>query len=239
MTFDIISTGSKGNAVLINDSILIDCGVSFKKLKPVIADVKLILLTHIHSDHFNLTTLKRISEEKPLIRFACGKWLIEPLLRIGIAPNRIDVLEPNLQYGYQISGTYTVVSPVRLVHDVENVGYRIFSNSELLPPAKAASPSDVFPIPNEKLLYITDTATLGGITAKDYDLYLIEANYDNEEIEQRIAEKLKNGQYAYEIKNKHRHLSKEQADDFIYANAGPNSRYVYLHCHEGLLYNEE
>lgn len=220
MIFDIISTGSKGNAVFINNSILIDCGVPLKKLKPVISYIKLILLTHIHSDHCNLTTLRRLSEERPLVRFACGKWLLAPLLEVGISPGRIDVLEPNQQYGYTINGVNTIVSPVRLVHDVENVGYRVFSNSE-------------------KLLYTTDTATLGGITAKDYDLYLIEANYDNEEIEKRISEKLKNGQYAYEIKNRHRHLSKEQADDFICANAGPKSRYVYLHCHEGLLYNEE
>ena len=30
----VISTGSKGNAVLLNDEILIDCGVPFRELEP-------------------------------------------------------------------------------------------------------------------------------------------------------------------------------------------------------------
>lgn len=53
MTYNIISTGSKGNAVVINGRILIDCGVPFKALEPVKKDLRLVLLTHIHSDHFN------------------------------------------------------------------------------------------------------------------------------------------------------------------------------------------
>ena len=35
MRYNIIATGSKGNAVVINDVILIDCGVPFKLLEPV------------------------------------------------------------------------------------------------------------------------------------------------------------------------------------------------------------
>ena len=35
MFYNIISTGSKGNALVIEDNILIDCGVSFTKLKNV------------------------------------------------------------------------------------------------------------------------------------------------------------------------------------------------------------
>ena len=53
MEYNIISTGSKGNAVVINDVILIDCGVSFRALKDVYKNIKIVLLTHIHSDHFS------------------------------------------------------------------------------------------------------------------------------------------------------------------------------------------
>ena len=52
MTFDEIATGSTGNAVVINDSILIDCGVPFKALEPVMKELKLVLLTQVHGDHF-------------------------------------------------------------------------------------------------------------------------------------------------------------------------------------------
>lgn len=49
MEYDVISTGSKGNAVVINREILIDTGVPFKSLESVYKDLKLVLLTHIHS----------------------------------------------------------------------------------------------------------------------------------------------------------------------------------------------
>ena len=43
MTFDVIATGSTGNAVVINGSILIDVGVPFKSLEAVKKDLKLVL----------------------------------------------------------------------------------------------------------------------------------------------------------------------------------------------------
>lgn len=49
MEYDVISTGSHGNAVVINREILIDIGVPFKSLKDVYKGLKLVLLTHIHS----------------------------------------------------------------------------------------------------------------------------------------------------------------------------------------------
>lgn len=48
MNCEIISTGSKGNAVILNGSILIDCGVSSRKLEPYAKKLKLVLLTHVH-----------------------------------------------------------------------------------------------------------------------------------------------------------------------------------------------
>ena len=40
--------------------------------------------------------------------------------------------------------------PIKLYHDVPNCGYRIFIN-------------------DKKIIYMTDTKTLEGITAKNYD----------------------------------------------------------------------
>ena len=49
MEYEIIATGSTGNALVLNKNILIDVGVSFKSLKSVYKDLQLVLLTHIHS----------------------------------------------------------------------------------------------------------------------------------------------------------------------------------------------
>jgi L-ascorbate metabolism protein UlaG (beta-lactamase superfamily) len=219
MIYNIISSGSKGNAVLINKAVLVDMGVSYKAVMPYINDINIILLTHIHSDHFRHSTIKQIAENKPLIRFVCGEWLVEPLLRAGVQPNRIDVVEIGYIYSYTVKNASVHLSPVKLYHDVQNYGYRININGF-------------------KIFYATDTSTLDGISAKNYNLYMMEANYGEEEIKMRIDRKMMKGEFAYELKAKDRHLSKQQADKFIYENAGGKSEYVYLHCHDGVIFEE-
>lgn len=206
--FEIIATGSKGNAVVINKIILVDCGVNFKALEPYYRALKLVLLTHIHSDHFNKTAIKLLARERPTLRFACGKWLVNDVIACGVAKANIDVLDFDIMYNY---GVCNVIS-IPLAHDVPNCGWKIH-----------------FPI--GKVIYATDTSNLNGVIAHDYDLYLIEANYDDEDIREKIHEKEANGEFAYERRVLRTHLSKAQCDDFIYSNIGSHGRYVYMHCH--------
>lgn len=206
--YHVISTGSKGNAVIINDFILIDCGVPFKAVRPFAPKLKLVLLTHIHSDHFRPSTLRTLSQERPTLRFACCKWLVADLVAAGVSAGSIDVLEPGVMYGYGICN----VIPVALVHNVPNCGYKIH-------------------FPQGKVFYATDTYNLNGISARNYDLYMVEANYEDEVILQKIANKKAAGEYAYEVHAMRNHLSKAKCDDFIYRNIGPGGEYVYLHRH--------
>ena len=206
--YTIISTGSEGNAVVINKFVLVDCGVTFKALQPYYKDLKIVLLTHIHSDHFQKTAIRLLAQERPTLRFACGPWLASALLECGVSQNNIDILSPNTIYNY---GACNIIQ-FPLVHNVLNCGYKIH-----------------FPI--GKVIYATDTNNLNGITALDYDLYMIEANYIDEEIQEKIKEKQANGEYAYELQVLRNHLSKAKCDDFIYRNIGRNGVYVYMHCH--------
>ena len=208
--FNIISTGSKGNAVILNDVILIDCGVPFKAIKPYIKYIKLVLLTHIHSDHFNKTTIKKLASERPTVRFACGRWLVEAVVNCGVSKNNIDIIDFNNIYAYSLCN----IIPEFLKHDVPNCGYHIH-----------------FP-DGKKVFYATDTNNLNGIKAPNYDLYMVEANYEDDVIRQKIKEKEMAGQYPYEKRVLKTHLSKAKCDDFIYSNAGAKSEYVYLHCHQ-------
>jgi len=205
---EIVSTGSKGNAVIVNDIILIDCGVPFKLIAPFYKTFKLVLLTHIHGDHFNRSTIRKLAKERPTLRFGCCRWLVKPLVSIGVPLTNIDVFEVDIMYGY---GLFNII-PVPLVHDVPNCGYKIH-------------------FPAGKAFYATDTHNLNGITARHYDLYMIEANFEDDVIREKIAAKKEAGEYAYERRVLKNHLSKEKCDDFIYRNIGPNSEYVYLHCH--------
>ena len=214
--YQVIRSGSKGNAVILAGNIMVDCGVPWKAIQGLHRKLQLVLLTHIHSDHFNPTTIHRLAAERPLLRFACGRWLVKPLLDCGVEAHRIDVMEDGRSYSYR--SLYNI-EPVPLVHDVPNFGYKIMLYGTDGRPWR-------------KIFYATDTGNLNGIKAPDYDLYLLEANYGEEEIKKRMSEKKANGEYSYEHRVVKTHLSLEQCNDFIYENIGPNGEYVYLHQHE-------
>lgn len=199
---EIIKTGSKGNAVIYNKIILLDCGVPYSLLKDRVKDLKLILLTHEHKDHINIYTIKKILEQKPSIRIGCGEHML-PFLE-GI--RKIDVYQANLSYDYNIFK----ISPIHLFHDVPNFGYRIFFE-------------------NYKIIHATDTYTLEHITAKDYDLYAIEHNCDEEKAMQTIIEARENGDFTHKERSFNSHLSEQQARDWLYKNANKNSKIFKLH----------
>lgn len=216
MNYNIISTGSKGNAVVINNFILIDCGVTFKALKNVYKELQIVLLTHIHTDHFKPQTIKRLAEERPTLRFGCCEWLVGDLVNAGVDKKQIDVFEIGKIYDYKAFK----VSPIKLYHNVPNCGYRLF-------------------IDGEKAIYATDTSHMLGIKAKGYDLYMIEANYTDEDLQERINAKLEAGEYCYELNVASRHLSHEQASEWLMENMSFHSEYVFLHQHQSKKKSQE
>lgn len=208
MNYKIISSCSTGNATIIRNIILIDCGVTFKRLEKYYKQLKIVLITHIHSDHFKKETIRKLAQERPTLRFACCKWLLKPLLECGVNRNNIDILQIGTKYDYKL---FKII-PIKLYHDVPQCGYRVLFD-------------------DYKVIYATDTKTLEGISAKNYDLYLIEGNYDEDEIEKRIKQKQQECKYIYEHRAKKSHLSKQQATDFLLENMGENSEYVFMHEH--------
>lgn len=208
--YNIISTGSKGNALLLNEKLLIDCGVAYKHIKDY--DFKAVLLTHKHGDHFKKSTIKAIAKNKPLVKFITPYYLAELLIDCGVEKRDINIIETDIWYDIGIAK----VSIFPLKHDVENVGYKVIIN-------------------DKKFFYATDTADLDGIEAKGYDIYFIEANHTEEDIKQRLITKIEKGEYTYEQRAMETHLSKEQADEFLVTNVGPNSQYVYIHEHKEII----
>ena len=199
----VINSGSEGNAVIYDKAIMVDCGVTLKALEAVKRSLKIVLLTHQHGDHLKLRTLQRLQAERPTLRIACADFLLERLEGL----KNIDVLQVGKLYDY---GAFKV-SPVKLYHDVQNIGWRIFLNS------------------GQKIFHATDTAHLEGITAKGYDLYAIEHNYCEEYIQQAIEEARANGEYTHAYGNINTHLSIQRARAFIEANRKESSEVLELH----------
>lgn len=204
MNYKIINTGSDGNCTIIDEEIMIDCGVSYSKLAPYINKVKLIILTHIHCDHFNKMTIRRIAKERPTLRFGCCEWLLQDLINCGVNLENIDLYTIGKKYDY---GQFQLI-PIKLYHDVKQCGYRVFKGGK-------------------KLIYATDTYTLDGIKAIEYDYYLIEGNYQDEaELKSRAKDSY------YESRVKRTHLSKEYATNWLLDNMGLNSVYEWMHEHK-------
>jgi hypothetical protein len=206
--YHILSTGSEGNAVIIHDFVMVDCGVSWKLIEPYAKSLRLVLITHIHVDHLKKQTVKRLAAERPSLRFGCGRFVVPSLLNAGVRESNIDILDADVMYGY---GPVNVI-PVVLTHNVPNYGYKLHFR-------------------DGKVFYATDTGNLAGIVARHYDLYMVEANYGEKEIQERIKKKEEAGLFSYEHSVLKNHLSLEQCNDFIYRNIGPGGEYVYLHQH--------
>lgn len=200
--YNIISSGSKGNAVIYFGCILLDCGVNFKALKPYVNDINIVLLTHKHLDHINIKTLKSFQFERPTLRIGCCEWML-PVLE-GF--KNIDIYEIGELYDYG----FFKLSPIKLYHDVKNCGYRLFKDKV-------------------KLIHATDTAHLNGISAKEYDLYAIEHNYNEETINETIERKQLRGEFSHEKGAVNSHLSEQQAQQFFFENKGDNSKIIRLH----------
>lgn len=199
--YNVIATGSKGNCEIYCSSLMVDIGVPYSKIKPYVKDVKIVILTHVHQDHLNMTTLRRLCFERPGIRIVAGEHIrstLEGAKNVDICP-----IGQWFDYGW------FKVSPVKLYHDCENVGWRIFVKQ---------SNGDYF-----KIFRATDTSTLEGITALNYDLYAIESNYN----EDTISEQIESNFYKRGAVNSH--LSDQQARDFIDQNRGEHSQVLRLH----------
>lgn len=200
--YKLIKSGSSGNAIIYHSSIAVDCGVPYLAMKPFEKDLKIIILTHRHKDHININTLKTLQSNRPTLRIGCCEWMLPGLKGL----KNIDVYEIGLIYNY---GEFKL-SPIKLYHDVPNCGYRIFKG-------------------DHKIFHATDSGHLEGISAKRYDLYSVEHNYDSEKANMAIEIAKQTGEFCHAVGSIKTHLSFEQAWAFINENKKDDSITVKLH----------
>lgn len=208
MDYEILKTGSTGNSILLGNGLLLDCGVPFKLIEPHLKKIKAIFISHEHKDHLNINTLKRIHELRPTVRFIVGFWLKRYLDISGIKKSNIDYLKANKTYEYNL---FKII-PFVLIHDVKNFGIKIYDKTT-----------------KEKILYAVDTQKIDHIRAVNYDLYLIEANYDEEKLEENIKLDKEAGAFSYGERVKETHLSIQKSSEWLLENAGCNSKYEFIH----------
>lgn len=215
MKFEIIQTGSDGNCTIVDGRIAIDIGVPWYKLEKYAQDLKLVLCTHQHGDHFNPRTVKALARRRPTLRWACGFWMAEHLIAAGVDRRNIDALDMNAWYKYQIGkDEWISVNGFETRHDVRNCGWRLFKSWK------------------DTIFYATDLGTLEGIQGKGYSVYLLEANYTEADLQKRLEEKIEAGEFAHESRVAETHLSWEEAAEWLQQNMAPDSVWIPMHQHK-------
>jgi L-ascorbate metabolism protein UlaG (beta-lactamase superfamily) len=154
--YEIISTGSKGNCVVIDD-IMVDCGVPFKKMKDYLYDVSVLLLTHIHSDHIKESTLKNIVVMFPHIEIY-GNYEVAQVF----SEYPIKVINTGVPF---TTRNGILIEAFECIHDVVCYGY-MFNTSGL------------------DVIYATDTSDLRHAPDRKFDYFFIESNHDEKKLVQ-------------------------------------------------------
>lgn len=199
-----ISTGSsKGNCYKYN-SLLLDFGCSFSKIKPYIEEVKMIYITHEHGDHFNVSAVRQLYKHGYNPLFIAGVHMEQFFIDNNV--QRYKIVELNKRYNF---GGY-LLQPLKLYHDVENYGLDIEHE-------------------NKKGIYLTDTRHLQGISAKDYDFIIVEYNHCKLQIERSILNAQQQNKYTHLIGSQNSHLNFQETDEFIKENAKLGTEILKVH----------
>lgn len=196
-----ISTGSQKGNCYIYSSLMLDCGIkSYIHISEYIEEIEVIFVSHTHTDHARFNVMDKIGSIHKEILFIGSHALKDTFEELELNHKIIEENEVFEYKGYRFA-------LIKLYHDVPNYGLRILHD-------------DI------KGIYITDTAHYEGIVAKNYDFFVVEANYD-EVKHLKLAENSKNpARYTNAFNS---HASIEQCDQFLDLNAKEGSEILKVH----------
>jgi len=204
ITIKLIASGSTGNAYKISDgktSLLIECGIAFKKIQQAInfkmSELSGVLITHEHPDHCKAT-----------------KDMIKAGIKCYMSAGTAKALELSSSHSINIVsalkqfkvGSWTVL-PFDVIHDAaEPLGFLLVSEKN-------------------KILYLTDTAYCP-YSFNELTIIMIECNYQQTVLKQNIVA----GIVDYGMKERllKTHMNLSQVVGFLKANDLKATRTIYL-----------
>lgn len=210
MKLSVLSSGSKGNSVLIdanNTKILIDLGVTksyteerLKELEVDPEEIDAILITHTHVDH--------IQGLKVFLKKYHPKLYVNKII-LSLLHEFID------DFNYELYDTPSFkikdleIEVINTSHDVKgSVGFVVKDD-------------------NKSVVYITDTGYINNKYFKklsNHDLYIMESNHD--------VEMLMNGTYPFHLKKRilsdKGHLSNDAAAFYLSEFIGDKTKTIIL-----------
>lgn len=225
MTFDIrvVGTGSSGNCVVIDNSLMIDAGLSVTDMKADLATVSAVFVTHQHGDHANPAMVNHLARHRPaLLRSRVYMNTSTKTALQSKVPKHHDVLArcPVIT-GHDWETTVRVLNGRRyhvkaftLVHNVENYGF-VVTNED-----------------GDTLIYATDTETMRHAPQQRYDYILVEGNWDEDKFSEMI------GTHDIAIQQRAlqnlRHLSVQKFEEFVRKYGHDETVSYQMHCSNDL-----
>lgn len=132
---------------------MVDCGVSFNKIKEYLYGIKYLLLTHIHSDHIKPSTLDQIKKMYPTI-VIIGNYEVHQTYKVDRIANA----------GYLLETDDYDLMPFECVHDVVTYGF-------------------TWTYEYQTVIYATDTSSMKYAPKGQYDYIFIESNHSEKKLE--------------------------------------------------------
>ena len=217
MQVSILASGSTGNTSLITTGqhkILMDAGLSGKKIKNLLADVgvdineiDLAFLSHDHSDHSSGlgVLMRRYPKIDAFANTGTWDYLIDTN-KIGKLPvEQINTIEPGQT---KTLGDLTVTA-FATSHDAAEPQYYVFESG------------------GKRVAFLTDTGYVSENVEgeiKDADAYMMEFNYD--------PMMLREGPYSWSLKQRILsdvgHLSNEEAGQALVDVVTPKTKHIFL-----------
>lgn len=256
MTFhvNILSTGSQGNCIIIDNIIMLDAGITKSRVESEfhinIEKLEMVFVSHKHSDHKSIPLIKYMIESGTAVHIPLA--VKEELYEKGMIDidNKKNIhLHSNTQFSYNfqdIDYTFTLIPQKH--HDIINYAIVIEKGGE-------------------RLLYVTDLDTVNptdvspGLThLGKFDVIIMEGNYDelwlreyitdsieaivgeddpenlmnDEELGRWVSRHYKElpkdmASNLYRAKQNMRHLSKQQARAYVSNHLRKDGRYYEVH----------
>ena len=230
MPYNLIASGSGGNCIIYKDNVMVDIGIKLKDREliiPYLDNIKVIIITHRHSDHIQIPLMKWLIKEYPDITYMyiqdVRDYLDEKLVKkvkgetVQIEVPKEVIIEPLKVYNLGIMK----FQPINVYHDVPNIAlYAQFKD-------------------RYRLFHATDTHTLEGIKIpRDTDLIAVEHHHEIDHYDELIAEKALNDEFSHELGAKNVHMAFEVAEQFLIDNEIEDATVLRLHMSSDGYYDE-
>ena len=205
LDYRIISSGSYGNAVRIRN-VMIDCGISFSKMKEDLYKCQYLLITHDHQDHVKPAVLNQIVAQFPNIEI----YSTYKVARLNDAVTAINTDYLPIWLSKVRCNMWAIPVP----HNTVCFGY-------------------VLQFADLDLVYATDlkdTAELERFAETNgirFDYTFLEANYDETKL--RLLGDSWHGQYNAYVDSSERHLARDEPLRFFARYRKEGGEYIELH----------